>query len=296
MAPRHGSPRPSLGRGEKRIPPSLGVRGRKGHRAATPRDSQSPGMAIPGRWPSLGFVIFSLWIACLTDAVHIDWDMIAWNGWYHCMGHTYGSWLRGDERGWRARHHREHVEGDYLNPPPAEAFASQRRLSRALMKRPAVVLTAAQRVAACAALGEKLLALEVELVELCVGATHFHLLARFPRLQSPGIADLQSPGIAIPGRCGIAIPGRCGRAIPGLCRENSLQDGRDPVPRHLLGMAKKHAAFALREHGIVGGAWATRSKIEPIRSRAHQLSVVWYIREHEAEGAVVWSAQRERSE
>lgn len=66
------------------------------------------------------------------------------------------------------------------------------------------------------------------------------------------------------------------------------------MPRHLLGMAKKHAAFALREHGLVGGAWATRSKIEPIRSRAHQLSVVRYIREHEAEGAVVWSAQRGR--
>jgi hypothetical protein len=42
----------------------------------------------------------------------------AWNDWYHVVVHVYGSWLRGDPRGWRARHHREHVDGDYKNPPP----------------------------------------------------------------------------------------------------------------------------------------------------------------------------------
>ena len=41
--------------------------------------------------------------------------MPAWNHWYHCTAHTYGTWLRGDPRGWRARHHREHVDGDYRN-------------------------------------------------------------------------------------------------------------------------------------------------------------------------------------
>ena len=43
-------------------------------------------------------------------------SMLPWNDWYHCTTHTYGSWLRGDRRGWRARHHREHVQGDYKNP------------------------------------------------------------------------------------------------------------------------------------------------------------------------------------
>ncbi|MCC6909856.1 MAG: hypothetical protein IT430_18125 [Phycisphaerales bacterium] len=196
--------------------------------------------------------------------------MLPWNNWYHCMGHTYGSWLRGDERGWRARHHREHVDGDYRRPPAAEAFASQRRLSRALLKRPPVVLSPAQREAACAAMGEKLIALDAQVVELCVGATHFHVLVRFANWQSPGMA------------------------IPGLCRANSLQDGRDPVPRHVMGMAKKHAAFALRDCGIVGGAWATRSKMEPVRSRAHQLEVVAYIRRHADEGAAIWSKLQRR--
>ncbi len=197
--------------------------------------------------------------------------MQAWNGWYHCIGHTYGSWLRGDERGWRARHHREHVDGDYRNPPAASAHVSQRELSRALRKRPAVALTPVQREAACAALAEKLMSLHAEVVELCVGATHFHVLVRFANWQSPGIA------------------------IPGLCSENSLQDGRDPVPRHVIGMAKKHAAFVLREHGLVGGAWSTRSKIEPVRSRAHQLKVVAYIRRHAEEGGAVWSMLQRRA-
>lgn len=205
--------------------------------------------------------------------------MRPWNGWYHCMGHTYGSWVRGDERGWRARHHREHVDGDYKRPPAVGVFASQRRLSRALLKRPAVVLTPAQRDAACAALAEKLSALEAEVVALCVGATHFHVLVRFSNWRGPGMA----------------MPGRCEVEIPGLCKANALQDGRDPVPRHVIGMAKKHAAFALREHGIVGGVWGTRSHIEPVRSRAHQLKVVAYIRRHAEEGAAVWSMVQRRA-
>ena len=41
----------------------------------------------------------------------------AWNNWYHCVGSTYGSWLRGDPRGFSTFRHREHVEGDYRSPP-----------------------------------------------------------------------------------------------------------------------------------------------------------------------------------
>jgi hypothetical protein len=40
---------------------------------------------------------------------------------FHCNGTFEGNWLRGDERGWRSRHHREHVEGDdRLRPAPTE--------------------------------------------------------------------------------------------------------------------------------------------------------------------------------
>jgi hypothetical protein len=40
--------------------------------------------------------------------------------WFHAIITTYGAWLDGDARGFRTRHHREHVEGDYKNPPPKE--------------------------------------------------------------------------------------------------------------------------------------------------------------------------------
>jgi hypothetical protein len=44
--------------------------------------------------------------------------MSAWRDWYHVTGSTYGAWLPGDPRGFRTRHHRQHVEGDYKDPPP----------------------------------------------------------------------------------------------------------------------------------------------------------------------------------
>jgi hypothetical protein len=46
-----------------------------------------------------------------------------WNNWYHCMFHTYGAWLPGDHRGFRTRHHKKHIEGDY-NHPPEEDFSA----------------------------------------------------------------------------------------------------------------------------------------------------------------------------
>jgi REP element-mobilizing transposase RayT len=51
------------------------------------------------------------------------------------MASTYGTWLRGDPRGWRARHHREHVEGDYKNPPPPGPHDDLYERSKQLMKR-----------------------------------------------------------------------------------------------------------------------------------------------------------------
>ena len=42
----------------------------------------------------------------------------AWHGWFHIIGNTYGTWVRGDPKGFRTLHHREHIEGDYKHPPP----------------------------------------------------------------------------------------------------------------------------------------------------------------------------------
>ncbi len=68
-----------------------------------------------------------------------------WNDWYHIMFHTYGTWLPGDPKGFRTRHHRGHVEGDYKNPPPPGTYDELWKRSKHLMKRDPVWLTYEQR-------------------------------------------------------------------------------------------------------------------------------------------------------
>jgi hypothetical protein len=198
-----------------------------------------------------------------------------WNNWYHCTGNTYGTWIRGDERGWRARHHREHCEGDYKNPPPKAAHEKQRRTSKRLMKREPVALDWPRRVIVCNALAAKLIDIGAEVICAAVTAKHFHVLVRFTASRVSTEQLGQSPGMA----------------IPGLCAGNALHDGRDPAPRWTLGMAKKHAAFSLRENGlgIDGGLWGTRDKCEPIHDRSHQIRTAWYILDQVREGAAVWA-------
>lgn len=213
--------------------------------------------------------------------------MRPWNNWYHCIGTTHGSWLRGDPRGWRARHHREHVEGDYRRPPAPGAYTQLERESQELMKRPPVVLASEQRSVACLAIIEALEHYEVEVIDLAVGAKHYHLLARFTPLD----------GSRNPAAAGVA----------GLCAAHARKDGLDPVPRYVLGKAHSWSTNKVREscpqspgspepgRKSDGGLWAPKPKCQPIRDRAHQLAVVRYIRGHEAEGAVVWSRIRVQS-
>ena len=65
--------------------------------------------------------------------------------WVHFVETVYGAWLYGDARGFRTRHHREHVEGDYKAPPPAEKYNDRRQRSAASLKQPPVVLEPAWR-------------------------------------------------------------------------------------------------------------------------------------------------------
>jgi REP element-mobilizing transposase RayT len=178
-----------------------------------------------------------------------------WNNWYHVTGSTYGAWLRGDPRGWRSRHHREHVHGDYKNPPPPGTYTRLHNYSRSIMKRDPVTLTWPQRLLAATKMAESLQRHQVELIDLCVSPTHFHILCRF---------NPPSPGIAIPGL---------------------------RTPRHLVGIAKKDAARALSDLGLTppGGIWAVRCKAKPIRNRHHQLRVSRYIPAHIRRGAAVYS-------
>jgi len=203
------------------------------------------------------------------------------------VGNTKGTWLPGDPRGFRVRHHDEHVEGDYRNPPPPGAYDERYAREKAKLKHPPVYLdTCEQRLIACLALTQKLIALDVEVVDLAIGRCHMHLLARFtPCVDTPD----ESSGMAIP-----ELSADKARYTRSSGRPRTAYD-IDPAPRELLGRAKKHCSHIARQRGrdAPGGLWAIRGKVLPIRDRAHQVNVARYIRNHESEGAAVWSLVRE---
>src|SRR5205085_4534152 len=100
--------------------------------------------------------------------------------WFHVTCHTYGAWLYGDGRGFRTRHHREHVEGDYKNPPPAGKYDAKRRRSMESLKQSPVVLSPAWRPVIGAAVRDRLQDQGAFVLCLSQGGQHLHLLAKLP--------------------------------------------------------------------------------------------------------------------
>jgi hypothetical protein len=98
--------------------------------------------------------------------------------WYHIIISTYGSWLYGDARGFRTRHHREHVEGDYKNPPCPGSYEGQRNSSRAALKQTPVVIPVKFRAVVGFAIREKLEQFGAQVVCLSVSGQHCHVLAK----------------------------------------------------------------------------------------------------------------------
>lgn len=100
--------------------------------------------------------------------------------WFHFIETVYGAWLYGDSRGFRTRHHREHIEGDYKHPPPRGKYEFKRQKSFASLKQPPVVLPAPWRPVVGAALRDRILELGAFVLCLSQGGQHLHLLAKLP--------------------------------------------------------------------------------------------------------------------
>ena len=105
--------------------------------------------------------------------------------WFHCTTHTYGAWLHGDPRSFRTRHHREHIIGDYKNPPPPGMYDEKLERSRRLMKQSPVILAPDWRPIFGRAFRDKLLALEAQVLCVSMGITHAHVLAKMPPGPTP---------------------------------------------------------------------------------------------------------------
>lgn len=74
---------------------------------------------------------------------------------------------------------------------------------------------------------------------------------------------------------------------------HALARFRDHRPRFWIGQAKRASARALSLAGLAqtGGVWAVRSRAEPIKDRAHQVTVAKYILRHASRGAATWRVQ-----
>jgi hypothetical protein len=85
--------------------------------------------------------------------------------------------------------------------------------------------------------------------------------------------------------------------IQRMLKGNSLQDGRDPIPRVIFGKAKSWAATKLAKAGFIvrgeGGLWTVRSKEEPVNDLGHWRNTSAYIRVHVEERGAVWSLIRD---
>jgi hypothetical protein len=157
--------------------------------------------------------------------------MQGWNAWYHVTVHVYGSWLRGDPRGWRSRHHREHVEGDYKHPPPKGKYDNLYELSKWLMKRDPIKIEYALRQFIADAVAEKLLTDGIQVLIVSLTAKHLHVLARFPKHNS--------------------------RMQIGYAKKYATQK------------LKAHGLAVGFNLELGEGIWAKRSRAEPFRDRAH---------------------------
>ncbi len=98
--------------------------------------------------------------------------------WYHVVLTTYGSWLPGDPRGFRTRHHRLHVEGDYKNPPPAGKYELTHRYAQKSLKQQPVELTHFWKEMIGSYLIEAYANLNVYAACIAVGGHHIHALVK----------------------------------------------------------------------------------------------------------------------
>jgi hypothetical protein len=181
--------------------------------------------------------------------------------WFHITGCTYGAWLPGNDRSFRTRHHREHIEGDHQRPPAPGKYDTRRSWAEEHMRRtgraPVRLSPKAQRLALdtmIEAIGHRGGAVRIA----CMDDHHFHILMRLPEASKPTLV----------------------KAWVSHQRGDHL-----PLVRWIVGHAKSRAARALSDAGLVepGGVWATRMHMRRIIDEAQFRAATAYIGAHAQE-------------
>lgn len=99
--------------------------------------------------------------------------------WRHIIINTLGTWLHGDERGFRSRKHRIHSSGDYRKPPPAgkhqglHDYHEERARCEATIEK-------SLRATIGRAIIAHLLAHHYRVLAVAVGKVHTHILVELP--------------------------------------------------------------------------------------------------------------------
>jgi hypothetical protein len=179
-----------------------------------------------------------------------------WQAWYHCMCNTYGTWLQGDSRGWRERHHRKHVAGDYRHPPQKGTFETIQKLSKQLMQRDPVRLERELREIALRGVVESLVGDGIVVLVACLDATHLHVLAQFKDLRP--------------------------RQRLGWAKFFATKQVKQYLNAHGAAVGN------FLELKLGEGIWGKRSECVPITDRQHRVNVLNYVAGHSKKGALVW--------
>lgn len=104
--------------------------------------------------------------------------------WFHVTTHTYGAWLYGDPRGFRTRHHREHIEGDYKHPPPPGRYDEVFKRSQRLLKQEPGRLSPTWRQVVGEAVRDRLFSLGAEVIAISMSAKHAHIQVKLPPVEA----------------------------------------------------------------------------------------------------------------
>lgn len=174
--------------------------------------------------------------------------MASWEYWYHCTAHTYGTWLRGDPRGWRARDHREHVDGDYKHPPPPGKYTELFELSKSRMNRDPVKIRRDLHQFVLDQVIQRLLERDNETAIGCFDGIHLHVLTR------------------------------CWKRNPRVELGSAKQFATARLKVHGFAMGLR----------LGEGIWGKGSHPEAITGRAHFKKASDYIAKHAFRGAVIW--------
>jgi REP element-mobilizing transposase RayT len=99
--------------------------------------------------------------------------------WRHVVISTHNSWLPGDPRGFRTRHHKIHSSGDYRHLPPPGEHAGLHRYSKQICEEP-IIIPWEMRAAAGRAIVRKLHKMEYRILAASVAGMHSHTLVELP--------------------------------------------------------------------------------------------------------------------